>query len=76
MLSHVMRKDYEGLNFGSGQSGRLDRQVPVTEKCASWIVQAQLLQRPFYVVDGAAACQVFGLTDGRERFLLFGQLLR
>ncbi|PWY70557.1 hypothetical protein BO83DRAFT_399713 [Aspergillus eucalypticola CBS 122712] len=33
-----------GLNFGSGQSGRLDRQVPVTEKCASWIVQAQLLQ--------------------------------
>ncbi|OJJ70871.1 hypothetical protein ASPBRDRAFT_55544 [Aspergillus brasiliensis CBS 101740] len=44
VLSHVMRKNYEGLNFGSGQSGRLDRQVPVTEKCASWIVQAQLLQ--------------------------------
>ncbi|RAK88440.1 hypothetical protein BO79DRAFT_238027 [Aspergillus costaricaensis CBS 115574] len=37
-------KNYKGLNFGSGQSGRLDRQVPVTEKCASWIVQAQLLQ--------------------------------
>ncbi|OJI80994.1 hypothetical protein ASPTUDRAFT_58343 [Aspergillus tubingensis CBS 134.48] len=36
--------NYKGLNFGSGQSGRLDRQVPVTEKCASWIVQAQLLQ--------------------------------
>lgn len=27
-------------------------------------------------LDGAAACQVFGLSDGRERFLLFGQLLR
>ncbi|RAH58030.1 hypothetical protein BO85DRAFT_459228 [Aspergillus piperis CBS 112811] len=37
-------KNYKGLNFGSGQSGRLDRQVSVTEKCASWIVQAQLLQ--------------------------------
>lgn len=68
MLSHVMRKDYEGLNFGSGQSGRLDRQVPVTEKCASWIVQAQLLQRPFYVV-GRRCCLSSVRTLRRARAL-------
>ncbi|EHA20843.1 hypothetical protein ASPNIDRAFT_45301 [Aspergillus niger ATCC 1015] len=68
VLSHVMRKDYEGLNFGSGQSGRLDRQVPVTEKCASWIVQAQLLQRPFYVV-GRRCCLSSVRTLRRARAL-------